>query len=642
MKLNIKNEWFIDEDGRTVLLRGVNLGGSSKVPYTPDGATHIKTDFSDHRDVSFVGRPFPLKEADEHFSRLKHWGFNCLRFLITWEAIEHSAPGEYDKEYLDYLEELLKIAQSFKFYIFIDPHQDVWSRMSGGDGAPGWTFEKVGLDFTKFDEADAALVMQYRYNPNNLQAYPPMHWLSNSLRFANGTMWTLFFGGNDFAPSCKINGISAQDYLQNHFFDSIKQIALRTAGNPYVIGFNSLNEPLEGWIGKFIDGSDIEGFSEALGYAFKPIDAMLTGAGYSRTVPFREIKRFGIKITKEDKLNQNGISCWLDGYNDIWKVEGVWDIDEEGNPSIFKNDYFKKKHNKNVDFFRDYLAPFFSNYAEIIRKVIPEAIIFFEGPAEKLKTSENIAFTVPKKVVNAGHWYDDATLGTRRPMIKANFNTYTNKPVIGKKNVREMFVNQLKMIKTISNKIHGGIPTLIGEFGLPFNLNNGEAYQKFKSEPDLAWKSHIKLLTMYYDALDANLLHSTQWNYTADNTNQWGDLWNLEDLSIFSRDQQLNPNDIDSGGRAIEGFCRPHFIQCSGVPLKMTFDYKEKTFYFEFDGESKLIAPTIIYLPRIQYPEEYKIEVSEGEIQENKEQQLILINIKKNGIHWVKITKVIQ
>ena len=137
MTLSIKNNHFIDDKGRTVLLRGVNLGGSSKVPVTPNGATYIKTNFSDHRDVSFVGRPFPLKEADEHFSRLKHWGFNCFRFLVTWEAIEHSGPKEYDKEYLDYFEEILKIAGENEFYMFIDPHQDVWSRMTGGDGAPG-------------------------------------------------------------------------------------------------------------------------------------------------------------------------------------------------------------------------------------------------------------------------------------------------------------------------------------------------------------------------------------------------------------------------------------------------------------------------------------------------------------------------
>ncbi|MFX1573566.1 MAG: cellulase family glycosylhydrolase [Promethearchaeota archaeon] len=639
MKLHIKNEWFIDEEGRRLLLRGVNLGGSSKVPFKPNGATHIKTDFTDHRDISFVGRPFPLKEASDHFNRLKHWGFNCLRFLVTWEAIEHKGPKIYDKEYLDYLEELLKIVESYKFYTFINPHQDVWSRMSGGDGAPGWTFEKVGLDFSKFDEAEAAFVMQYRYKPEDVNSYPHLHWISNSLRFANGTMWTLFFGGNDFAPICKVNGINARDYLQNHYFNAIKQVAIRVKDNPFIIGFDTLNEPYQGWIEYLVDGSDIEGFSEALGYAFKPIDAMLTGAGYTRIVPYREIKRFGIKITREDKMNEKGISCWLDGYEDIWKKVGVWGINDNNEPVILKNDYFKKKDGKKVDFFKDYLTPFIKDYSNIIRDIIPEAIIFFEGPAEKLMKSEELVFDVPKNVVHAGHWYDEATMGTKRPMIKANFDTYTNKPVIGKKNVRKMFIRQLGIIKNISNKIQGKIPTLIGEFGLPFNLNNKEGYHKFKTNPEIAWENHIQLLTMYYDALDANLLHSTQWNYTADNNNDWGDQWNLEDLSIFSKDQQLDQNDINSGGRAIKGFCRPHYICCSGTPLKMQFNYKEDEFYFEFDADLKLDVPTIIYIPKIQFPKGYKIEVSKGDIKENEDEQLVYINIKNDGINFVKITK---
>ncbi|MFX0036877.1 MAG: cellulase family glycosylhydrolase [Candidatus Hermodarchaeota archaeon] len=637
MKLQIKNEWFVDEHGRRVLLRGVNLGGSSKVPYTPNGATHIKTDFKDHKDVSFIGHPFPLEEADEHFLRLKHWGFNCLRFLVTWEAIEHKGPGQYDTDYLDYIEELLKIAENYGFYTFIDPHQDVWSRMSGGDGAPGWTFEKIGLDFTKFDEAEATLVMQYRYNPNIPDSYPHLHWISNSLRFANGTMWTLFFGGNDFASSCKIDGINAQDYLQNHYFDAIKQVALRVKDNPYILGFDSLNEPYQGWIGRLVDGSDTEGFSEVLGYAFKPIDAMLTGSGYTRTIPYREIKRFGVKVTRKDEMNKNKISCWFNGFEDIWKKQRIWGLNGEGEPIILNNNYFKIKNDKEVDFYDDYLTPFIANYTKIIRTIIPEAIIFFEGPSEDLMKLEEIDFNVPKNAVQAGHWYDGATLGTKRPMIKANFDTYTNKPVIGKKNVREMFARQLAIIKNISKKIHGGIPTLIGEFGLPFDLNNKEAYQKFKTEPETAWKNHITLLTMYYNALDANLLHSTQWNYTADNNNKWGDLWNLEDLSIFSRDQQLDPNDINSGGRALEGFCRPHFIYCSGIPLKMDFNFKEKRFHFEFDGDSSIGEPTIIYVSNIQYPKGYHIQISEGEIEKKEDEQLVLLKIENNGIHTVDI-----
>ena len=639
MMLKTKNEWFIDEKGRTVLLRGVNLGGSSKVPFTPNGATHIKTDFSNHREVSFVGRPFPIKEADEHLLRLKHWGFNCLRFLVTWEAIEHEGPKQYDKEYLDYIEEILKIIESHKFYTFIDPHQDVWSRVSGGDGAPGWTFEKVGLDFTKFDGSDAALVMQYRYNPNNSDAYPPMQWSSNAIRFANGTMWTLFFGGNDFAPSCKIDGANAQDYLQEHYIDAIKQIALKVKDNPYVIGFDTLNEPEQGWIEKKVDGVGAEKLTEELGYTFTPIDAMLTGSGYTRVVGYKEIKRLSIKETRRDEINKQNVSCWLEGADDIWKKESIWGLDKNGEPVILNNDHFIVKNGKKLDFYRDYLSPFINSYSESIREVIPDTIIFFESHPIRILKGEKLTFNAPENVIHAGHWYDGVTLGTKRSMIKANYDILTNKIVMGKNNVQTMFINQLSNIKSIAESIHGGIPTLIGEFGLPYDLNKKEAFQTFKTNPDDAWEKHIKLLTMYYNALDANLLNATQWNYTADNNNEWGDLWNLEDLSIFSRDQQLEPHDINSGGRAIEGFCRPRFIYCAGIPKKMEFNFKEKSFIFEFDADSSLRAPTIIYVPKIQYPYGYEIKVSEGNIIKKADEQLVHIEIEKDGIHTVNIIK---
>ena len=252
-RLHIEGRWFVDEHGRRVILRGVNLGGDCKVPY-PDGGTNFPSDFSNHREVSFIGRPFPIGEAEEHFSRLRAWGFNCLRMLTTWEAVEHRGPKDYDTEYLDYFAELCRIAGDYGFYVFVDFHQDVWSRMSGGDGAPGWLFEKVGIDYRNIGASGSAHVMQnlYDYSRGGRQEdrYPTMSWSANSRRPANGIMWTLFFAGSDFAPGLTIDGENVQDYMLEHYLGAMREIARRIRDLPNVMGFDSLNEPTPGWIGQ--------------------------------------------------------------------------------------------------------------------------------------------------------------------------------------------------------------------------------------------------------------------------------------------------------------------------------------------------------------------------------------------------------
>jgi len=94
--LTTSGPWFMEaRGGRHLLLRGVNLGGATKVPASPDGATwrNESSGFwlpERGEAVSFVGRPFELEEADEHLGRLRAWGLTFVRLLVTWEAIEHA------------------------------------------------------------------------------------------------------------------------------------------------------------------------------------------------------------------------------------------------------------------------------------------------------------------------------------------------------------------------------------------------------------------------------------------------------------------------------------------------------------------------------------------------------------------------
>lgn len=75
------------------------------------------------------------------------------------EGLAHLAlrdRGIYDEEYLKYLWELFSLLPKYGILVFVCMHQDVWSRYTGGSGAPAWTIEAVGFDLTNFEETGAA------------------------------------------------------------------------------------------------------------------------------------------------------------------------------------------------------------------------------------------------------------------------------------------------------------------------------------------------------------------------------------------------------------------------------------------------------------------------------------------------------
>ena len=607
--LHIDGVWFKDEQGRTLILRGVNLGGSSKVPYKPNGATYIREGFYDHRNVSFVGRPFPLEEADEHFSRLREWGFTFLRFLITWEAVEHAGPGQYDEEYLDYLYDVVKKAGEYGIDLFIDPHQDVWSRMSGGDGAPGWTFEVVGMDVTRFSEAGAAIVHAIHGDP-----FPRMIWPTNYTKLAAATMFTLFFGGNDFAPQTRVEGEPVQEFLQRHYMDAIKQVALRLKGLPNVVGYDTMNEPSAGFIGW--QDLNASGGLLCLGESPTPFQAMLLGAGFPQEVEVWDMKLTGPKLRGRRLVNPDGVRVWREGHDCVWKANGVWDLDADGPPRLLRPDHFAQVDDRGVNFANGYLRPFANRYAREIRSIDPDAIIFVEG--EPGRAHLRWGPEDEPNVVNAAHWYDGLTLFAKNFIPFLGMDLLTGKLVVGRKRVRRSFVEQLARIKGWATEGMGDIPTLIGEVGIPYDMKGKKAYRTGD------FSLQVKALDASFQALEANLLNLTLWNYTADNTNERGDMWNDEDLSIFSRDQRTDLDDVNSGGRALEAAVRPYARKIAGEPLRMAFDPEQRTFEFEFRHDPAVSASTEIFVPQTQYPDGYVVEVSDGTYEVDRESQALI------------------
>ena len=140
----------------------------------------------------------------------------------------------------------------------------------------------------------------------------------------------------------------------------------------------------------------------------------------------------------------------------------------------------------------------------------------------------------PPGAVNAGHWYDALTLFTKHFSPWLTIDIHTRRPAFGMRAIRRSFARQLGRVKQAAADHMGNIPTVIGEFGIPFDLDDKAAYRTGD------FSEHVRALDATYAAMDANLLSCTIWNYTADNTNARGDMWNDEDLSIFSRDQQTD------------------------------------------------------------------------------------------------------
>ncbi|PJZ48658.1 glycoside hydrolase family 5 protein [Leptospira saintgironsiae] len=601
LEIKVEDGNFIDSEGYILQLRGVNLSGSSKLPFKPDGTTHFDQSltFHDHRKVSFVGRPLEEKEAAEHLDRLKKWGFNFLRFLVTWEAVEHLGPGKYDQAYLDYIERMVALADKKGFYVFIDPHQDVWSRFTGGDGAPGWTLEEVGMNIENIKDSDTAIV--HHFQGRN---YKRMSWPLNYQKYACATMFSLFFGGKTFAPKLSIHGKNVETFLQDHYIEAMCRIAKKVAKYKNVLGFDSLNEPSPGWIGKKNIG-EFSGLGFGKVLTTSPFQEMFLSEG--RTVRANNAYMLGFTGFNlgKTKINTKSVPLWREGKHCIWRQHGVWDYDPNGAPMLLRPDYFNKYRGRKIEFYPEFMLPFIKRFKTRIQSVQKKFSIFVESDPGSLELDWD---EKPKKgegtVINATHWYDVSVLMFKRFIPWFGVHIFKQIPIFGKKNVEKAYEDTIRMIKEVSIKKMNNCPTVIGETGIPMDMNGRLAFRTKNY-------SHLEAsLDRIITSIEKNFVHYTLWNYTPDNTHSLGDRWNEEDLSLYSLD---TPKSIDEdGGRAVRAFSRPYPIRTKGNPEAISFDIEKSMFKYSFRKEGDEIPVAEIFLPEIHYGKGFDVLVNAG------------------------------
>lgn len=196
---------IVDDLGRTVLLRGVNVNGLGEY----------------HQEHADLPATLPLTEDD--FAAMAALGFDVVRLLVTWSSLEPS-PGTIDTAYLDRIEEVVGWARAHDLYVLLDMHQDAWGThvgtpdgitcppsllpAIGWDGAPEWATALVGTVATCRLE------------------------LGREFSVAVQTSFERFY--------LDLDGV------QSHLVEVWGALAGRFAADPAVAGYDLLNEPNPG------------------------------------------------------------------------------------------------------------------------------------------------------------------------------------------------------------------------------------------------------------------------------------------------------------------------------------------------------------------------------------------------------------
>lgn len=592
---------------------------------------------------------------------------------------------DVDLEYIGYLRKLIEMMPSYGLKCFICAHQDVWSRYCGGSGAPGWTFEAAGLNMEAFHDTGAAYIhgqdlsRRPQAPPNEREPSGPFVWPSGNQKLAASTMATLFWAGEALAPKlmclrAPLDGkgqdesVSIQRFLQDACIEAFGRLADEVGPLEACLGFEPMNEPDRG----LVDLGSFHGwnYNTDLHIGFFPslLQSLALGSGFAQKVPYY-VKSwpFPTRMSHMTLVDPKGCSVWLSTDDNttnvvdrprgigvcVWRCHGVWDWDEQRQCAVvLQEDYFNYDHRPGrekhrLEWYRDCYAPFVRRFSERTSSQFKHHFSFVEplpnqfmppwGPGDlqhqhvhgKRETKRHINLDRPRNFVYAPHFYDLNVLFSKAySLMSVNVQGLARGMFVlkalyfGPSGLRRNYAVQLRNLVKNAVEFLGPVPILIGEVGIPFDLNNGKALRTGE------YSKQRELLQGLIAAMEDNLLGFTLWNYNPLNTAKHGDGWNDEDFSILTahpyvadhHNQYHEKNELYRGARCLDVVLRPYAVKTAGKPIRS--DWDPQTLHFEFEWKVSTIFTrdsrdkwrlTEVYLPAYHYgTRDLVIQVSDG------------------------------
>ncbi|RMI32760.1 glycoside hydrolase family 5 protein [Nocardia stercoris] len=195
---------IVDDRGRTVLLRGVNVNGLGGY-------------YQEWPDL-----PPNVALTEDDYAAISARGHNVVRMVLSWSRIEPQR-GVFDPGYLDLIAQNVEWARRHDIYVILDMHQDAWGpavNTPDGTWCPPFMQPSVG-----WDGAPA--------------------WATSLA----GTMGTCRIGMREISLSVQSSFqrfYDNADGIQDEQIKAWQFVAARFADNPAIAGYDLLNEPNPG------------------------------------------------------------------------------------------------------------------------------------------------------------------------------------------------------------------------------------------------------------------------------------------------------------------------------------------------------------------------------------------------------------